>query len=295
MQLGEPSIVPEFDEESAALFYIDYWDDDQTEPHLVVHCSSNGEYYRLKYDCGIEFVIDEARGRIQGSWCGDFGKEDATLFLVGPVLGFLLRLRGITSLHAGAIVRDDRALAIVGPSGAGKSTLTAILARQGNAVLTDDVLPISLSANGFTALPGYPRLRIRPEVAAALFGRADAIPRLSRNWSRRFLDLTAEGFRFYPHPAPLGAVYLLDRIAGALTPPSVHPLNEKDSFLNVIANIYRSELSLPRNRRDEFFLIAELAQRVPVRRVIVPEGLGHIEQIATIVVNDFGSLHCVQS
>lgn len=52
---------------------------------------------------------------------------------------------GQTVLHAGAVARDGRAVAIVGPSGWGKSTLTIELVRRGWSFLTDDFAPIGRS------------------------------------------------------------------------------------------------------------------------------------------------------
>ena len=63
---------------------------------------------------------------------------------------------GREALHAGAVVIDDRCVAIVGPSGAGKTSLAVELIRAGGMLLTDDVLTLSSIAGRVLAHPGPP-------------------------------------------------------------------------------------------------------------------------------------------
>ena len=68
--------------------------------------------------------------------------EHARAYLLGQVLPFVAGLRGVELLHAAAVVRDGRAIALAGPSGAGKSTLAAALRQEGCEAVTDDVLAV---------------------------------------------------------------------------------------------------------------------------------------------------------
>jgi len=86
--------------------------------------------------------------------------EDAATYLLGPVLGLLLRLRGVTCLHASAVALADRAIAFVGSEGAGKSTTAALLARKGLAIISDDVVALVERDALFTFIPAYPYLSL---------------------------------------------------------------------------------------------------------------------------------------
>src|SRR5262249_22183040 len=137
--------------------------------------------------------------------------EDTATYLLGPVLGFILRLRGVTCLHASAVAICDQAIAILGPAGAGKSTTAASFARAGYKVLTDDIVALDERGDAFLVQPAYPRVRLWSESVNALFGTEDALPLLTPTWDKRYLDLQANISCFQEHPLPLAAIYLLDK------------------------------------------------------------------------------------
>jgi hypothetical protein len=69
-------------------------------------------------------------------------------------------------LHAGAVCRDGRAVAVMGPSGWGKTTLTLELVRRGWSFLTDDFAPLDRS--GWIA--PFPRRVGLTDASLALLG-----------------------------------------------------------------------------------------------------------------------------
>ncbi|WP_096187160.1 aldolase [Evansella halocellulosilytica] len=86
------------------------------------------------------------------------------LYLLGTCMGAILLQRRILPLHGSAIAIDDKAYAIVGDSGAGKSTLASALLQEGCQLLSDDVIPVSLSntENPFVT-PAYPQQKLWQE------------------------------------------------------------------------------------------------------------------------------------
>lgn len=74
-------------------------------------------------------------------------------FFTVPLLESL-RNRGLFSLHAAGVSRDNIAMILVGPSGAGKSTLTVALVEAGWDFLSDDTIFIDTSAS--TRVFGFP-------------------------------------------------------------------------------------------------------------------------------------------
>jgi hypothetical protein len=81
-----------------------------------------------------------------------------------------LHLRGITCLHASAVMVDDEVVAFLGPSGSGKSTVAAAMASRGYPFMSDDVLPIRApdDPRGALAGPGLHDLRLYPQAARLL-------------------------------------------------------------------------------------------------------------------------------
>ena len=129
------------------------------------------------------------------------------VYLLGPVLAFVLRLRGVVTTHASSVSVDGKAVAFIGPQGAGKSTTAAALLARGCNVLTDDVVPICDKRQPAAGSARHFHKCISGRVDKA-DGRQDYLPPLCPSWDKRFLDLlAADGFQ--AAPVPLAALYLL--------------------------------------------------------------------------------------
>jgi len=119
------------------------------------------------------------------------------------------------------------AIAIAGNSGVGKSTTAAALAKQGYAVLSDDIAVLEERDRQWLALPGYPRLRLWPEAIEALCSSETGLVWVFSFSEKRFVDLT-EGtseaaWRFQNQPLPLVAIYILGARRVRLIAPVIKP------------------------------------------------------------------------
>jgi len=123
-------------------------------PCLRVSRGLPGGWFRSRYADGTEFLIDAAGSEIWSTWPTGSTIEDAAAYLLGPIFGFALRLRGTPCLHASAVRVRSAAVALMGPGGAGKSTMAAVLARLGAAVVTEDVLPLTDREGRWFVEPG---------------------------------------------------------------------------------------------------------------------------------------------
>jgi hypothetical protein len=246
------------------------------------------EAFRLVFPEGAEFLIDPAASRLWCCWRAPLTWEDAAAYLLGPVVGLLLALRGITCLHSSAVAVGGRALALLGPSGAGKSTLAAALAQRGLPVLTDDVVALTGAPPAVLVQPGYPRLRLWPDSAQILYGAADALPPLTPTWDKCYVDLTDPAYRFQRRPLPLAAVYALAWRGGAAAPP-LAPLSPREAFVVLASNRY---FALPQAeaRARAFDLLGQVVARVPVRRVVPPADPARLPALCDAILADFQTL-----
>jgi len=256
--------------------------------HAMVRVARAGDgHYRVSYADGAEFVIDETASEIFGVTGGQLTHDDLLVYLQGPILGFVLRLRGITCLHASAAVDDGRAFAVLGQAGMGKSTTAAMCARLGLPVLTDDVLALADRGSAFDAQPGLPRILLWPPSVGALFGDPDALPRIVGNWDKRYLDLTGTGYRFSGRAAPLGAVYVL----GQRLPPGqeveISELRGTRALALLVANTYANDFLDARLRSRELDVLARLVTHVPVRMVRAPDDRGALPRVCDAMLADF--------
>jgi hypothetical protein len=247
--------------------YISPGSNELSIPTLRVGMLSDGKYFGFFYGDGTRFAVDREGREVWADWPEDYTIEDACTYLMGPVIAFVLRLRGVTCLHASAVAVDGQAIALLGLAGAGKSTTAAAFALSGFSVLSDDVAVLADQRDRFLVQPGYPRLNLWPNSVRTLFGSEDALPRITPTWDKRYLALDREGRRFESKPLSLGAIYILGEREEDLTAPVVEGLAGHESFAKLVANTYVNYLLDRDMRAREFDVLSRVLAAVPVRRV----------------------------
>ena len=247
--------------------YVADYTDESGNPALIFSRLHGGHFYRFSYADQTQFVVDDAGREIWTTWAAPLTLEDNATYLLGPVMGFVLLLRGLICLHASAVVIDGRAIALIGPAGAGKSTTAAAFAARGFSILAEDVVTLDDRGNRFLVRPAYPCIRLWPASAATLFGSRSALPQLTPNWDKRYLDLTKQSGRFETEPRELAAIFLLAERRDDSRAPYVEPVERAAALLSLIANTYATKLMDKQMRAREFELLSRLLSTVPLRRV----------------------------
>jgi len=260
---------------------------DPAAPPLVRVGRGADGHFRVMYCDGAEFAIDATASEIFGTSRSALTLDDLLVYLQGPILGFVLRLRGVTCLHASAASFDGRAFGIIGAGGMGKSTSAAILARMGLPVLTDDVLALVDRGRAFDVQPGLPRVLLWSESVRALFGDREALPRIVGTWDKRYLDLTLPGYHFAQQATPLAALYVLgDRLAREATPQIVD-LHGADVMPYLLANTYANDFLDAGQRARELDVLGRLGSHVAVRLVRAPDDRDKAAGVCEAILADF--------
>src|SRR5262249_29214347 len=142
--------------------YITDYGDDCGKPALIFSKLHGGRFYRFSYADKTEFVVDQTGREIWTTWPAPLTLEDNATYLLGPVMRFVLLLRGMVCLHASSVVIDGKAFALLGPAGAGKSTTAAAFAERGFSILAEDVVTLDDRGDSFYVRPAYPCIRLWP-------------------------------------------------------------------------------------------------------------------------------------
>jgi hypothetical protein len=263
------------------------------QPPLVRLSRGPDGHFRLVYADGTAFAIDATATEVYGVAGEALTHEDLLVYLQGPVLGFVLRLRGVTCLHASAAVLDGQAFGVLGRGGMGKSTSAAIFAGLGLPVLTDDVLALAERADGFDVQPGLPRVLLWSETARALFGDAEALPRIVDTWDKRYLDLSASPYTFARRAAPLAALYVLGERLGGDAAPEITPLRGAAALTHLLANTYANDFLDGPLRARELEALGRLVNRLPVRLVRAPDDPRRAQAVCTAILADLAALGSV--
>ncbi len=264
---------------------------DQGVPRLVVWKLPQFDCYHFSYADGTQFLVDSTGSEVWSTWpAATLTVEDAATYLLGPVMGFVLLLRGNVSLHASAVAICDSAVALVGPAGAGKSTCAAAFANLGYRVLTEDVLTLKEFSESFLVQPGYPCIRLWPDSVAALWGAGADLPRLTPTWDKRFLDLTQTGQHFEDRPLPLKAIYVIYPSRSDLPEASViGSMSQRQALLALVANTYASYLMNKQMRATEFEILSRLLKLVKIQSLTLHYDPARIADLCLTIIQDFNS------
>jgi hypothetical protein len=290
-----PIAIPSSPEE---LIYTSAFLDETGEAVLRIWRAYDESFLRLAYCDGTQFWFDRSRQNVWATWPASLTLENTLSYLIGPVFGLLLRLRGIICLHASAVAFEDWCVVFVGSEGAGKSTTAAAFAKRGYPVLSDDIVALATPATDschatadhvFRVLPAYPHLCLWADSAQMIHGSAEELPRLSPQWDKRRMALGTHGTHFESRALPLGAIYIFaDR--GPDPAPSVAPAPAKASLLSLLANTYANNLLNRDMRAAEFAVLDRLVATVPVRLLTPHRDLAKLDQLCALVQQDFQRL-----
>jgi hypothetical protein len=254
------------------------------EPQLCVWTGSTGAH-RFRYSDGTEFIVNATATHVSMSWHKPLTPEDAAVYLLGPVLGFVMRVRGIVPLHASAVATDRGAVVFLGEAGCGKSTTAAACATLGYSVLSDDLLPIRETTETFWAHPSHPRLTVWPDSVRGLFGAADQLPALTPSYDKRYLDLQ-RGRHFHDTPLPIAVLYVISARHAGSGAFTVKPLRPTAALLSLVGNTYGNYLLDSSMRALEFDLLSRLVQRAPVREIAFADDIAQLFECCSRLLAD---------
>jgi hypothetical protein len=271
------------------LAYESSYSSETGEPGLRIWRVAKGEFLHVVYADLTQFWLDGKRETLWVVWPKSLSLEDTASYLFGPILGLLLRLRGVTCLHASAVAFGDRSVAFVGSAGAGKSTTAAAFAREGCGVLSDDIVALAERDGAFQVMPAYPHLSLWPESVKMLYGSSEALPRFVPDWEKRRLDLGNRGTRFESRPLPLGAIYILgDRRPDPA--PYVEKMRRQSALLALVAETYANKILDREMRASEFAVLGRLVTTIPIRHVHPHADVNRLGDLCKVIGEDFATL-----
>ena len=264
--------------------------DEAGEPDLRIWEINNGEFLRMSYSDGVEFWLDRDLKTLWAHRPASLSLENTLSYLVGPIFGLLLRLRGLVCLHGSAVAIKDRCAVFVGSEGAGKSTTAACFAGLGFAVLSDDIVALIEQESEFQVVPAYPRVNLWGESVEMLYGSPDALPLIATDWNKRFLALGEEGGPpFSDRSLPIGAIYIFGDPRGT-SEKCVELISQKTALMMLVANTYATNFLDAKQRAEEFAVLSRLVAAVPIRAINPRRDVLHIKEFCEAIQRDFETL-----
>lgn len=261
-------------------------EDEVTDPSFVLIEHGKGHCYELHYADGTTFVVNQSADRVWGTVQSPLTNDDLATYFLGPVMGFVLRQRHITCLHASGVELHGQAVLFVGDAGYGKSTTAGALALRGIPVLAEDIVPLELTQDAIWAVPGYPRVCLWPEAVEKLVGQAEALPKLTPAWDKRFLPLDGVHGKFSSEKKPLGLIYLVAERSIEATAPQIEEVPQREALLELVRKTYMNWLLGRESRGKEFDVLSHVVRKIPVRRIVAHEDAARIGDLCELIRAD---------
>lgn len=256
------------------------------ESVLSLHAGENGLVLRF---CGVSYLLGDEHVLWNAGLASD--RRLVEIGLLGPVLSLWLEhWRATPALHASAVATEDGAVAFLASTHGGKSVLAAALACAGYPLVSDDILPLLTGGSTVLAVPGYPQMRLWPQEARHLLGDTAGLERVRPDLEKLRIPVGAGGFgRFCEHALRLACIYLPQRCDSPADGGTIEiaPLPPSVGLMELVRHSFGARMLAPLGLESRRLpLLAEVARRVPLRRLHYPAGLMHLERVGHAVIAD---------
>jgi len=218
-------------------------------------------------------------------------RELAAIHILPGVVALWLELyRGIPSLHGSGVKINSHAIIFLGHKNAGKSTLAISFAKAGFPLLSDDTIPIEKRDEIFWGRSAYPQARLWPEQVAHYIDEEMESEMIQSDYAKQRILLNNLGAQwFWDQALPLSSIYIASRrdsddkdnkveIIDLPSPESLVELMRYSIF-----PLTSQAFGLTHQRFD---LFSKLAQKIPVRRIIYPNGHQFLTEVQEAIQID---------
>jgi hypothetical protein len=225
----------------------------------------------------------EIRGDAEILYSANPGTPDSIVRfpLLGTVMAMLLQIRGTLGLHASAVMINGKAVGFMGDKGAGKSTTAGLMVSTGKALLADDLLAIRATPE-VVCYPGFAQMKLTDPSAETLKLRdVEILDKIDfPGLEKRQHNLTSH---FHNQPAPLGAIYILERGAA----PEIVPLDSMTAFQMLMRYTHFKRFGAPALATGAapalMHACSIVAKTGAVHKLIVPDSLDALHEAADMI------------
>lgn len=209
--------------------------------------------------------------------------------LLGTMLSYWLERQGIPAIHASVVNVNGNGVGFLSSNKGGKTSIAASLMQRGHSLVTDDIMAIN-HGDQIYCRPGYPTMRMWPEVAEHFLGHFEDLPLVHPELSKRRVFVGSDSFgSFYNKKVPLKCLYIPERVENLKSNEiKIESLSQSEALIELvkhsfIANLVDSIGLQP--KRLEIF--ANIVRKIPVRRIIYPNGFNNLEKVCNVIINDY--------
>ncbi len=219
----------------------------------------------------------------------DEGATDVVeLFFLSLLAGFWLECRGTVALHASAVNVNGQAVVFLATNTGGKTSLSTTLMQAGHSLLTDDFLAVTVSEQTAVGHPGFPQMRMWPDLADHFLGGHAHLPLVLPNTDKRQIPVQTGGLgSFCSEARPLSRLYLPLRVDDPGAPIRVEPVPPQQALIELVRESFLGTvLEKAGLHRERFARLASLVGQVPMSRLTYPSGLDRLPDVRAAILAD---------
>lgn len=238
-----------------------------------------GDGYILRVP-GVADATVSADGAAVGVHAG-LPRDSAQHLLADLVLPLAASRQRDLLLHASSVhLPDIGAIGFAGPSGRGKSSLAAALVTHGASVMSDDCTPIGQTQDSPTALPGYPGLRLWPDVVAGLASRAGGE---SDGVSSGKVRVGSAVVPFFSRPCNIRAIFILSRRHRGCG-LKLRRVSHRAAVVQLMRHAFIMDIEDRSQLARVFTALTSLVARVPILRLALEDDPDALSDAAASVI-----------
>ena len=192
--------------------------------------------------------------------------------ILGPIIGWLLHIRGISALHASALHWNGISVGFMGDKMAGKSTTAAAFIKDGASLITDDLLAFDQTEpDNPSILPAFAQLKLTENsLEAFTLSKSEKLPLVFEGFEKQQIRL----HDMHTIPAKCHALFVLTRKGDA---PKINWYDGGEGLKSLMRYSYNvrfgnAPLKL-QNRAKHFRQYASLSQQIRIGELCIPAGL----------------------
>ncbi len=244
-------------------------------------------HYVLSWKHTVDFHIAKDGSFIRCyPWKSVDWEQHVRPFVFGRALPFALNLKGVLTLHSSAVHLPSGAISFVADSGTGKSTLASYFSCKGHPFIADDVLAVRKMAHGYYAAFGSSQIRLNEQSLTFLNSQL-SIPMVGEpDYDKTRLSL--KGGKGADEYLPLQTVYLLNRgkKEDEEFEVEISSVPTREALPLLLANTTNITFYEMPHLREQFALISQLVQQVPVKRLTYGNHLERISEVYEAILAD---------
>lgn len=206
------------------------------------------------------------------------------LYILGPCLSYILFQRESVAIHGGAMCINNQGIIITGDKGSGKSSLTSGLRHSGYDLVADDLVSVDMDED-IKINPAYPQQRLKSHTMKNFKYDKTKFKNIDGTSKTKYIIPVND--RFCKEKVILKGIFNL--VVGDVDSVHICEISGSEKLNIIVSNLFSAKHLRKMGLSKAYFSkCMNLARKIPVYRIIRPEGVFSVSNQIEIIENTLG-------